>query len=166
MSTHAESSKFYEPIVPSDQIQYREYKLLLKPDRFPDEKSFHKFWKLAHHAAKSIGIKLSKIGRGAQGASARSGLLRHAALQALQSRLHPEETHLLSSWRARRAARAGDQISASGQEGGAGGRSAAAAAVRVHAEVQGGDPPAQGRHARECGWCIRTTASSTRPTSY
>ena len=61
MSTHAESSKFYEPIVPSDQIQYREYKLLLKPDRFPDEKSFHKFWKLAHHAAKSIGIKLSKI---------------------------------------------------------------------------------------------------------
>ena len=62
MSTHAESSKFYEPIVPSDQIQYREYKLLLKPDRFPDEKSFHKFWKLAHHAAKSIGIKISKIG--------------------------------------------------------------------------------------------------------
>jgi hypothetical protein len=62
MSTHAESSKFYEPIVPSDQIQYREYKLLLKPDRFPDEKSFHKFWKLAHHAAKSIGIKITKIG--------------------------------------------------------------------------------------------------------
>jgi hypothetical protein len=61
MSTQAESSKFYEPIVPSDQIQYREYKLLLKPELFPDEKGFHKFWKLAHHAAKSLGIKLGKI---------------------------------------------------------------------------------------------------------
>ncbi len=61
MSTHAETSKLYEPIVPSDQIQYREYKLLLKPDRFPDEKAFHKFWKLAHHAAKSLGIKLGKM---------------------------------------------------------------------------------------------------------
>src|SRR5271154_5866357 len=61
MSTHAESSKLYEPIVPSDQIQYREYKLLLKPDLFPDEKPFHKFWKLAHHAAKSLGIKLGKM---------------------------------------------------------------------------------------------------------
>lgn len=61
MDTPAETSKFYEPIVPSDQIQYREYKLLLKPGLFPDEKAFHKFWKLAHHAAKSIGIKLSKI---------------------------------------------------------------------------------------------------------
>ena len=61
MSAQAESSKLYEPIVPSDQIQYREYKLLLKPDRFPDEKAFHKFWKLAHHAGKSIGIKLGKL---------------------------------------------------------------------------------------------------------
>jgi hypothetical protein len=61
MGTQAETSKFYEPIVPSDQIQYREYKLLLKPHLFPDEKAFHKFWKLAHHAAKSIDVKLSKI---------------------------------------------------------------------------------------------------------
>src|SRR5258708_16841553 len=61
MSTPTAHSKFYEPIVPSDQIQYREYKLLLKPERFPDEKGFHKFWKIAHHAAKSLGIKLGKI---------------------------------------------------------------------------------------------------------
>src|SRR5271155_4139460 len=61
MSTQAESPKFYEPIVPSDQIQYREYKLLLKPNLFPDEKAFHRFWKLSHHAAKSLGIKLGKI---------------------------------------------------------------------------------------------------------
>jgi hypothetical protein len=61
MSTQAETSKFYEPISPSDEIQFREYKLLLKPHLFPDEKPFHKFWKLAHHAAKSTGIKLGKI---------------------------------------------------------------------------------------------------------
>ena len=61
MSTQAEHSKFYEPILPSDQVQYREYKLLLNPERFPDEKAFHKFWKIAHHAAKSLGIKLGKM---------------------------------------------------------------------------------------------------------
>src|SRR5208337_259984 len=61
MSAHPESSKLYEPIVPSDQIQFREYKLLLRPELFPDEKAFHKFWKLAHHAAKSLGIKLGKM---------------------------------------------------------------------------------------------------------
>ncbi len=61
MSTQVEHPKFYQPIAPSDQVQYREYKLLLKPDRFPDEKGFHKFWKIAHHAAKSLGIKLGKM---------------------------------------------------------------------------------------------------------
>lgn len=61
MSTQAEHSKFYEPIVPSDQVQYREYKLLLEPERFPDQKGFHRFWKIAHHAAKSLGIKLGKM---------------------------------------------------------------------------------------------------------
>ena len=61
MSSQAPHSKFYEPIVPSDQVQYREYKLLLKPERFPDEKGFHKFWKITHHAAKALGIKLGKI---------------------------------------------------------------------------------------------------------
>jgi hypothetical protein len=61
MTTQAETSKFYEPIAPSDQIQFREYKLLLKPELFPDAWSFHKFWKLAHHAAKSVDVKLSKI---------------------------------------------------------------------------------------------------------
>src|SRR5258708_20329519 len=61
MSTQPETSKLNEPIVPSDQIQYREYKLMLKPDLFPDEKPFHKFWKLAHHAAKSLDIKLGKM---------------------------------------------------------------------------------------------------------
>jgi hypothetical protein len=59
MSTQTNS--LFEPIaVPSDRIQYREYKLLLKADRFHKPESFHKFWKLLHHASKSLGIKLSK----------------------------------------------------------------------------------------------------------
>src|SRR6202167_2510852 len=60
MSTQAESSKLYQPIVPSDQIQYREYKLLLKPDRFPDEKSFHKIWKRPRDRAKWLDSTLEK----------------------------------------------------------------------------------------------------------
>jgi hypothetical protein len=62
MSTHAETSKFYRPLATPDQIQYREYKLMLNPDRFHDEKAFHKFFKLAHRAAKSLGVRFDKIG--------------------------------------------------------------------------------------------------------
>jgi hypothetical protein len=54
------SKTLFEPIQSSDQIQYREYKLLLKADRFHKPEAFHKFWKLAHHAAKPLGIKLTK----------------------------------------------------------------------------------------------------------
>ena len=61
MSTTQDSKAFYQPILPSDQIQYREYKLLLKPELFPDQHAFHKFWKLAHHTVKPLGIKLSKM---------------------------------------------------------------------------------------------------------
>jgi len=62
MSTHAKNADtFYEPISPRDQIQFREYKLLLQPEKFPDRHAFHKFWKIAHHAAKSLGIKLTKM---------------------------------------------------------------------------------------------------------
>ncbi|MGH7814924.1 MAG: hypothetical protein ACREQI_13090 [Candidatus Binataceae bacterium] len=62
MSIQAKAAdKFYEPIAPRDPIQFREYKLLLDPARFPDRHSFHKFWKIAHHAAKSLGIKFSKM---------------------------------------------------------------------------------------------------------
>ncbi|MDO8433810.1 MAG: hypothetical protein Q7S58_15520 [Candidatus Binatus sp.] len=61
MSTTNSSKAFYQPILPSDQIQFREYKLLLKPELFPDQHAFHKFWKLAHHAVKPLGVKLSKM---------------------------------------------------------------------------------------------------------
>jgi hypothetical protein len=45
---------------PEDQIHYREYKLLLKPERFADEDGFHKFYKHLHHVAKGLGIHLEK----------------------------------------------------------------------------------------------------------
>ena len=44
----------------ADQIHYREYKLLLKPERFTDEDGFHKFYKHLHHVAKNIGAHLKK----------------------------------------------------------------------------------------------------------
>ncbi|MGZ6195917.1 MAG: hypothetical protein ACXWML_11900, partial [Candidatus Binataceae bacterium] len=45
---------------PEAQIHYREYKLLLKPERFADEDGFHKFYKHAHRVAKGLGIHLEK----------------------------------------------------------------------------------------------------------
>jgi len=45
---------------PEEQIHYREYKLLLKPERFADEDGFHKFYKHAHHIAKGLGIHFEK----------------------------------------------------------------------------------------------------------
>jgi hypothetical protein len=45
---------------PEDQIHYREYKLLLKPERFADEDGFHKFYKHLHQVAKSLGVHLEK----------------------------------------------------------------------------------------------------------
>jgi hypothetical protein len=50
-------------IVPSertDDVQYREYKILLKPDLFTKPSSFHKFWKVVHRTAKGLGIAMSK----------------------------------------------------------------------------------------------------------
>ncbi len=61
MSQQANHDKnLYEPI-PADQIKYREYKLLLSAEKFHKRNSFHKFWKIAHHAAKTLGVHLSKV---------------------------------------------------------------------------------------------------------
>lgn len=43
-----------------DRVQYREYKILLKPERFHKSHSFHKFWKVAHRTARELGVKLSE----------------------------------------------------------------------------------------------------------
>jgi hypothetical protein len=60
MSPQANHKNLYEPI-PADEITYREYKLLLSADKFHKPASFHKFWKIAHHTAKSLGVHLSKM---------------------------------------------------------------------------------------------------------
>lgn len=63
MSSQPSHQKLYERIGPADQIQYREYKLLLQADKFEDAGAFHKFWKILHHAAKAVGGSLSKADR-------------------------------------------------------------------------------------------------------
>ncbi len=60
MSSAKNGKQLYEPITPSDQIQYREYKLLLRAEKFHKPEAFHKFWKLMHHAAKATHVDLSK----------------------------------------------------------------------------------------------------------
>jgi hypothetical protein len=55
------SENLYQPIGPADQIQYREYKLLLRADKFEKGNSFHKFWKIGHHLAKSLGVSVGKM---------------------------------------------------------------------------------------------------------
>jgi len=45
---------------PEEQIQCREHKLLLKPERFADEDGFHKFYKHIHQVAKGIGVHVEK----------------------------------------------------------------------------------------------------------
>ncbi len=44
----------------AEKIHYREYKLLLKPERFAGEDGFHKFYKHAHHVAKQLDIQFEK----------------------------------------------------------------------------------------------------------
>src|ERR1700694_5718530 len=50
-------------IVHHDLIQYREYKLLLRADRFNRSQQFHKFWKITRRVAKSLGIAIRKRGK-------------------------------------------------------------------------------------------------------
>src|SRR5579863_10361398 len=46
-----------------DLIQYREFKLMLRADRFTHSQQFHKFWKLTRRLAKSLGIAIRKRGK-------------------------------------------------------------------------------------------------------
>lgn len=48
------------PLERADDVQYRECKILLKAELFAKPSSFHKFWKIAHHTAKSLGIAMTK----------------------------------------------------------------------------------------------------------
>jgi hypothetical protein len=46
-----------------DPLQYRDYKLLLRADRFSHSQQFHKFWKVTRRIAKSLGIAIRKRGK-------------------------------------------------------------------------------------------------------
>jgi hypothetical protein len=48
------------PLERADDVQYRECKILLKAELFAKPSSFHKFWKVVHHTAKSLGIAMTK----------------------------------------------------------------------------------------------------------
>ena len=63
MSTSTTGQAVAAAIVHHDLVQYREYKLLLRPDRFGESQQFHKFWKIARRVAKSLGIAIRKRGK-------------------------------------------------------------------------------------------------------
>jgi hypothetical protein len=44
---------------PLDEVHYREYKILLRPERFTSPQSFQDFWKVVRHAAKELGVEAS-----------------------------------------------------------------------------------------------------------
>jgi hypothetical protein len=41
---------------PLDEIHYREYKILLRPEKFFSAERFEEYWKTVHHIAKKIGV--------------------------------------------------------------------------------------------------------------
>ena len=41
---------------PLDEVHYREYKILLRPERFTSPQSFRDFWKVARHTAKRLAV--------------------------------------------------------------------------------------------------------------
>jgi hypothetical protein len=63
MSTSPTNQAVAEAIVHHDVVQYREYKLLLRADRFSRSQQFHKFWKVTRRVAKSLGIAIRKRGK-------------------------------------------------------------------------------------------------------
>jgi len=50
-------------IAAPDQITYREYKLLLRAERFTKPSHFHRFWKIARRIAKSLDVEFRKRGK-------------------------------------------------------------------------------------------------------
>ena len=42
---------------PLDSVHYREYKILLRPDRFTSQQAFLDFWQVAQHTAKHLGVE-------------------------------------------------------------------------------------------------------------
>lgn len=45
---------------PLDEIHYREYKILLRPEKFTTAESFQEYWKIIHHIAKKLGVGVTQ----------------------------------------------------------------------------------------------------------
>src|SRR5579885_3681784 len=48
------------PLERADDVQYRECKIFLKAELFAKPSSYHKFWKIVHRTAKSLGIAMTR----------------------------------------------------------------------------------------------------------
>ena len=54
------ASSFVSDGHPSDSVHYREYKLILRPDRFTSHEALHEFSKLVRGAAKKEGVEVAR----------------------------------------------------------------------------------------------------------
>ena len=55
------ASSFVSDGHPSDSVHYREYKLILRPDRFTSHEALHEFGKLVRGAAKKEGVEVARV---------------------------------------------------------------------------------------------------------
>lgn len=60
MDTLATPVEEESPNTPHDQIQYREYKILLKPDRFTSPAAYEDYWDIVRRVAKDFDVKIAE----------------------------------------------------------------------------------------------------------
>ena len=60
MAKSEKGSSFVSDGHPSDSVHYREYKLILRPDRFTSHDALHEFSKLVRGAAKKEGVEVAR----------------------------------------------------------------------------------------------------------
>jgi hypothetical protein len=62
MALQPQSKSTHSDGHPSDSVQYREYKLILRPDRFTSPEALHEFGKVVRGAAKKAGVAVTRPG--------------------------------------------------------------------------------------------------------
>src|SRR5262249_12404771 len=60
MAPQSQSNSTYSDGHPCDAVRYREYKLILLPDRFTSPEALHEFGKLVRGAAKKAGVAVTR----------------------------------------------------------------------------------------------------------
>jgi hypothetical protein len=60
MALQPQSKSTHSDGHPSDSVQYREYKLILRPDRFTSPEALHEFGKVVRGAAKKAGVAVTR----------------------------------------------------------------------------------------------------------